>query len=135
MTDCEFCAIAEGEADASVLYENAETIAFLDSDPAIAGHTLVVPKRHQESLVTGPETTLRAVIETVHTVATAMEAALDVDGFSLFHTSGVLVGHISHAHVHLLPRFADDDIRIALQRHDVATELSQELAVSVRRAL
>ena len=64
-----------------------------------------------------------------------MEAALDVDGFSMFHTSGVQVGHISHAHVHLLPRFADDDIRIALQRRDVATELSEEIAVSVRRAL
>ena len=55
MTDCEFCAIVKGAEAAKVLYEDAESVAFLDSDPAIAGHTLVVPKPHVESLVTGPK--------------------------------------------------------------------------------
>lgn len=135
MPDCEFCAIAAGDAPATVLYEDRETIAFLDADPAVAGHALVVPKTHCEELLTADETLTTAVSGAVRTVALAMEEALDVDGFSAFHTSGVLVGHVTHAHVHLLPRDADDDVHLALDRAPVPDDVAEAVAARIRAAI
>lgn len=135
MDDCEFCRIAAGEADAHRLYEDDRTVAFLDGDPAIEGHALVVPRAHHEDLLTASESVSTAVFRTVRTVGGAMEQALDPDGFSVFHTSGVLVGHITHGHVHLLPRYADDDISLALSRQPLGDEEADRVAARLREAL
>ena len=44
--DCIFCDIVEGRAPADVVFEDEETLAFMDINPANPGHTLVIPKRH-----------------------------------------------------------------------------------------
>lgn len=134
MDDCEFCRIAAGEAHASRLYEDDRTVAFLDSDPAIEGHALVVPRAHHEDLLTASESASTAVFHTVRTVADAMERVLAPDGFSVFHTSGVLVGDVTHAHVHLLPRYADDDISLALSRQPPGDD-ADRVAARLRDAL
>ncbi|MGQ9457597.1 MAG: HIT family protein, partial [Anaerolineae bacterium] len=48
--DCIFCAIAAGRAPAEILFEDAETVAFLDINPAAPGHTLIIPRRHYRNL-------------------------------------------------------------------------------------
>ncbi|THE66263.1 HIT domain-containing protein [Salinadaptatus halalkaliphilus] len=128
---CTFCQIAADERDAYVLYEDEQTVAFLDESPAAEGHTLVVPRVHEERVLTGDDETARAIFETTRTVSDALERALEPDGFSVFHTAGPLVGSVEHAHVHLVPRFEDDDVALALSRrgldHDVATTLADRV--------
>lgn len=55
----------------------------------------------------------------------ALNEAFDLDGVSLFYTTPGLVGEVTHAHVHLLPRYADDQIHLALTRKPLGTEADQ----------
>ncbi|QFU81577.1 HIT family protein [Natronorubrum aibiense] len=133
--ECEFCRIVAGDQSAHVLYEDERTLAFLDRNPAVTGHTLVVPRSHEEDALTIDEPTASAVFETVRTVAVALETALEPDGFSVFHTSGPLVGDIDHAHVHLVPRSEDDDVALSLTRGQLTDEEAARLADRVRAVL
>lgn len=137
MGECEFCEIIEGEQDAHVIYEDEPTIAFLDAEPAIRGHTLVAPTTHHESIFRADSALSGPIFDTVEAVALAIGEVLDPDGFSLFHTTGTLVGHITHAHVHLLPRYETDSIHLSLPREALtepeATQLAEQLRLEVEQ--
>ncbi|SDJ36990.1 HIT family protein [Natronorubrum texcoconense] len=133
--ECEFCRIAAGDRPAHVLYEDDRTIAFLDANPAVRGHSLVVPRVHEPELLAVDDATSTAVFESVRTVANALEAVLDPDGFSVFHTSGPLVGTVDHAHVHLLPRTGDDDVSLSLSRDRLESDDASTLATRVRESV
>jgi histidine triad (HIT) family protein len=130
--DCRFCRIVCGDRDAHVLYDDAETTAFLDANPATEAHVLVVPNVHVEDLLLAEPATTTAVVETAQAVATTMERTLDPDGFSVFHTTGGLVGQVEHAHLHLLPRFADDDVHLALDRDELDDSDAERVLGRVR---
>ncbi|MFB6295750.1 MAG: HIT family protein [Halobacteriales archaeon] len=132
MEACAFCRIVAGETDAHVVYEDDQTAAFLDRNPAVPGHTLVVPKSHSEFLFTDDVSVAEAVFETVRTVGMAIHETLGSDGVSLFYTSAELVGTVTHAHVHVLPRYADDDIHLALARESVPDDEAARLAARIR---
>ncbi|GAB3665444.1 HIT family protein [Halopiger thermotolerans] len=129
--ECPFCRIIEGETDAHVVAEDARTIAFFDENPACEGHTLVAPTAHREDLLADEETNA-AVFETVRTVSAAMEGLLEPDGFSVFYSTGPIVGQVEHAHVHLLPRYDDDDISLGLRRDELDDERASGLATRLR---
>ncbi len=133
--DCRFCEIVAGDRPAHVLYEDELTLSFLDTNPAAAGHALVVPRAHEEEIVPIDEATSAAVFETVRTVASGLEAVLEPDGFSTFHTSGPLVGTVDHAHVHVVPRFADDDVALSLARTELDDDDASVLTDRVRAHL
>ncbi|WP_226004313.1 HIT family protein [Natrinema salinisoli] len=133
--DCEFCQIAAGDRSAHVLHEDERTVAFLDENPAVTGHSLVVPRTHEDDVVMIDESTSAAVFETVRTVARALETTLEPTGFSVFHTSGPLVGTVDHAHVHLLPRFEDDDVTLSLSRDRLDPDEAADLRDQVRAHL
>ena len=133
--DCEFCRIVAGDRSAHVLYEDDCSVAFLDENPAVFGHSLVVPRVHDEEILTLEEATSMAVFGTVRDVANALEATLEPDGFSVFHTSGPLVGNVEHAHVHLLPRTVDDGVTLSLPRDRYDPDAARELTARVREHL
>ena len=135
MDECAFCRIAAGEAEAFLLYEDDRTVAFLDRDPATRGHCLVIPRDHRESLFGGGAPPATTVYRTVERVVAAMDRTLEPDGVSVFYTSGDLAGSVTHAHVHVLPRWTDDDITIALGRHPFDAEDADRLAALIREGL
>lgn len=132
MASCPFCQIVDGDRDAHRVYEDETTLAFLDARPAAPGHTLVLPRAHRESLFAAPEATTTAVFRATRTVARAIERALSPAAFSVFHTTGDFVGTVSHAHVHLVPRYADDDVHVALAREDLEAEDGGRIAAEIR---
>jgi len=134
MGDCPFCDIVAGEAPAVRVYEGETTLAFLDIAPVAAGHTLVVPKRHHETLTDMDAGTTAEVFGTARRVARAIEAALDPDGLNLVQANGEAAGQeVFHVHAHLLPRQADDDVRVRWPAGDL--EAGEEVAASIRAAL
>lgn len=135
MAECPFCRIVAGDEPAHVLYRDDDALAFLDENPAIEGHTLVVPVVHLEELITAEAPVPGAVFRTVQRVARAIDVALEPDGFSVFHTSGGLVGSVDHAHVHLLPRYEADSISIALSRRPLDASTGSALREEIRAAL
>jgi histidine triad (HIT) family protein len=74
------------------------------------------------------------VFAATRTVASANEEAPDVDGHSLVHSLGPLVGAVKHAHVHLLPRRDDDAVSVSLARRDLDDERGAALAKRIREA-
>lgn len=135
MENCPFCRIISGAGDAHVLLETERTTAFLDANPAVRGHTLVVPNAHHDFLFTDDAPLATDVFQAVQRVALAMKATLDPDGVSVFYTSGDLAGQVTHAHVHLLPRYADDDVHLALARDVLDDEDAAGLAERIRGRL
>lgn len=133
MGACPFCQIVAGDREAHQLYEGELTVAFLDENPAARGHLLVVPRAHREFLFTDDESVPTAVFRTVHRLAIALDRTLKPDGVSLFYTSAELVGSVTHAHVHVVPRYAGDDIHVALDRQaiDDAEDLAARLRVNL----
>lgn len=135
MEQCAFCQIVTGERKAHLLYENDQTVAFLDQNPAVQGHTLVVPKTHREFLFTDDESVSTALFQAVYRLSLAMNRTLEPDGVSLFYTSAELIGNITHAHVHLLPRYADDTVHLALERESLDDDDASQLATRIRAHL
>jgi len=130
--DCAFCRIVSGEDEAHVLYEDERTVAFLDENPAVEGHALVIPKAHREDVLAGDGATAAAVFDTVQTVSRALDAAFEPDGFSVFHSSGSLVGNVEHAHVHVVPRETDDGVHVSLPRRELSEREGSRSAAEIR---
>lgn len=135
MDSCPFCRIVAGDGDAHVLLETEETTAFLDANPAVTGHTLVVPNEHHVELFAEAPTTVGDVFRSVRRVVRAMNRTLAPDGVSVFYTTGDLAGRVTHAHVHLLPRYLDDDIHLALARAELDDAAAASLASEIRAAV
>lgn len=135
MDDCEFCRTVAGDSATACVYEDDRVLAFLDQRPATTGHTLVVPKEHGSELFELDERTTLAVFRAARTIASAIDGTFDSIGVSVFYTTGSIVGTVEHAHVHLIPRYADDDIDISLQRDRLEAADGERLATALRDAL
>jgi len=107
--DCVFCAIVDGEIPAHTVHETGTTLAFLDANPLAEGHALVVPKAHHARLDEMPADLAADVFAAVHELVPRVEAAVDADAVTVGVNDGAAAGQeVPHAHVHLVPRTADD---------------------------
>ena len=103
---CIFCKIAKKQAQASIVYEDKDTMAFLDIRPLVMGHTLVIPKAHFVDIFDIPEKEICRVHAVTKQVALAVKDATRADGISIIQQNGKPAGQdIFHLHVHVVPRF------------------------------
>ena len=108
---CEFCKIASGEGEASVVYENRSVIVFMDLHPANVGHTLVIPREHWETIYEIPETVLADLFVVVKRVAVAVKRAVEAEGVNVLQCNErAAFQSVRHFHVHVIPRFRGDAI-------------------------
>jgi histidine triad (HIT) family protein len=104
-----FSRIISGEIPAAKVYEDEQTLAFLDIRPAARGHVLVVPKEEYTSLLDMPVELVAAVARTVQIVATAIMHGLRAEGFTVVQNDGTAAGQtVFHYHVHISPRWQGD---------------------------
>lgn len=103
MADCIFCKIASGEVNAKVVYEDADTLAFLDLNPQAPTHVLIIPRRHIDRL-TAAEDGDAELLGKLQLAAAKTAKALKVDGaFRLVTNNGRGAGQsVDHLHYHLL---------------------------------
>lgn len=115
-SDCVFCQIVNRQLPAEVLYENDRVIAILDVNPIHYGHALVIPKMHAPDFLHVRETDLYDVLRVTQIVARAIVKALHLEGFNIFSNNGKVAGQsVFHFHLHVTPRYADDNITFVLQ--------------------
>lgn len=115
--DCVFCKIVRGDLPSFKVYEDDKTIAFLDIRPVSAGHTLVIPKNHATNIYDIPQDDWAAVAETVRILASKIDAALETDGMNIAMNNREGAGQtVHHPHVHIIPRYHGDGIRLMPQR-------------------
>lgn len=111
--DCIFCKILEGEIPSFKVYEDEKTFAFMDINPANAGHVLVIPKHHEPNIFEIPERWLSATAITAQKIARTVEKALAPDGVNIVQANGEGAAQsVLHYHVHVLPRQNGDELKL-----------------------
>ena len=105
MDDCVFCKIASGEILGLRVYEDEETLAFMDIAMDVDGHILVIPKKHCKSVLDCDYATLSAVARTVKRVSNHLTEHCGYDGVDLLNASDESAGQtLPHLHIHIIPR-------------------------------
>ncbi len=110
MKECVFCKIVAGTHEAPVVFEDEATLAFLDHRPLFYGHTLVIPRRHVETLPDLPPELVPRVFGTAQLVARAIEAGLAAKG-TFIGINNRVSQSVPHLHVHVVPRNPKDGLR------------------------
>lgn len=115
MDNCIFCKIVRRELPAEVLYEDDHVMAILDIRPIHYGHSLIIPRRHCRDFLELPEDSYSSVLRAANTVTRALVTALNLEGYNLFTNNGQIAGQsVFHFHLHITPRYADDNIKFVL---------------------
>lgn len=116
--ECVFCSIVDRKAPASIVYEDANFVALMTTRPFNAGHVLVIPKRHIESLGELNEETGAGLFRTASRVAAAIRrSGARCDGINLLLNDGEPFQEILHLHFHVFPRFRGDRFRLEYVRN------------------
>jgi len=111
--DCIFCKIVAGELPATIVDEDERTISFLDIAPATRGHALVIPRSHSADLLSIDEVDLHAVASASRRLAARLSDRLQADGVNLLNSCGaVAFQSVFHFHVHVIPRYEDDPLKL-----------------------
>jgi histidine triad (HIT) family protein len=111
--DCIFCKILAGELPARIVDEDERTIAFMDIAPATRGHALVIPRTHTRDLLSIDPQDLAAVALAAQRLAGRAKERLGADGVNLINSCGASAWQtVFHFHVHVIPRYAEDPLRL-----------------------
>lgn len=123
-----FTKIINREIPAHIIYEDGETLAFLDIRPASDGHALVVPKQQVDHFDDLDDDTYQAVMQTVKTVSQRIRNTLNPQRVGL-----VVFGFdVPHAHVHVIPLYQGNEIAI---KHIDPSQASNEKLADVAAKL
>lgn len=107
---CLFCKIIDGEISAAIVFENDDTLAFLDHRPLFHGHTLLVPKNHFETLTDLPASLVGTFFKDAQLLARAIEQAMSAEGTFVAMNNRVSQS-VPHFHVHVVPRRRKDGLK------------------------
>jgi histidine triad (HIT) family protein len=114
--DCVFCRIVAGQEEASVVHEDERTVTFMDIQPVVQGHMLVVPRTHAARLAElDPDEGARLFRVGQLAAAALYASSLRTEGVNFFVADGEAAGQdVFHVHVHVIPRFAGDGFGLRL---------------------
>lgn len=112
---CTFCDLIHGASEVSVCYEDADAIGFMDIQPVNAGHVLVAPRQHFESLVDIPPQLALHLFRVAMLLAPVVRRVTSCTDMNIVINSGESAGQdVFHYHVHIIPRTANDGFDIPL---------------------
>ena len=119
---CTFCRIVAGQLPATVVLDEPDLLAFLDTKPVFPGHVLLAPKRHVRTFAELPEGEVGRFAQTAQRLERAVETGLDVPG-SMVLVNNVVSQSVPHLHLHVIPRRPKDGLRFWLgPRHPYTDE-------------
>ncbi len=108
--DCIFCKIIAGELPSCKVYEDENFLAFMDINPAVRGHTLVIPKYHCRNMLDTPDNVGNGLYTVIKKVSLAVKKACNAEGIYIFQQNEAAAGQeVFHSHIHIIPRYKNDD--------------------------
>lgn len=110
MPDCVFCKIINGEVETAIVFEDDQTLGFLDHRPLFPGHVLLIPKQHFETLADLPAELLPAFFQRVQFISRVVENAMNAEGTFVAMNNRVSQS-VPHLHVHVVPRRRKDGLK------------------------
>lgn len=130
-----FARILRNELPCVRLFEDAQTLAFMDLMPQTPGHALVIPREAAETLFDLSPESAAACIRTTQLVAEAIRRAFDAPGIMITQVNGAVAGQtVRHVHFHIIPRRPGEQLLMhAAVKAD--PEVLREQAERIRRWL
>lgn len=126
--NCIFCRIAAGEIPSATIYEDDDFRVILDIEPASKGHALILPKEHYANLYELSDELASKALIVAKKVITKMTEIVGCDGYNVVQNNGVAAGQtVFHFHIHLIPRYKDDDVNIAWKQGKLTEEVKAEI--------
>ena len=117
---CVFCKIVNGEIPSKKIYEDDNVIGILDISQATVGHSLIIPKKHYENILSIDDIDYLNVMKAVKLVTNKIGRNLPVKGFNILNNCNEAAGQtVMHFHVHILPRYDNDDLKIEFKSHEL----------------
>lgn len=130
-----FAKILRGEMPCTRVYEDAETLAFMDIMPRCEGHTLVIPKSPVRNILDASPGQLAAIMKTTQLISVAVMKAFDAQGVTIQQFNEAAGGQVVfHLHMHVLPR--KQGVRLAAHTGQMADQtVLEHNAAQIRAAL
>jgi histidine triad (HIT) family protein len=129
---CVFCSIVAGRAPAYRVYEDAETVAFLDLFPFTRGHLLVVHRKHGPRITDYTSEEQAALVRAVATMCTRVERL--APDYNLAMNAGAAAGQIVfHVHFHIIPRYGESNPFHPSQRQRIRDEDAKLIVAELSR--
>ena len=136
MSDCVFCKIVARRIPATIVHEDADTLAFMDIGQVNPGHVLVACKAHVENIFGLSEAQAATVFRAAAKVARAVRAAFDPPGLSVYQANGKPAGQtVFHFHLHVLPRHEGDGMQLVWPVKNPPREQLEAYAARIRAQL
>lgn len=131
---CVFCEIVKGNIPSYKIYEDDNVLAFLDISQATFGHTLIVTKKHYENFFDLPTEEAVNVIKAAKIVETKLKEKLNISNINLLNNNGEIAGQVvMHYHLHLIPRYNQNDITIKFNGHEIDHAQLKELCEKINK--
>jgi histidine triad (HIT) family protein len=107
---CVFCRVIAGTISAHVVVDEPQVFALLDHRPLFAGHVLLLPRQHHETLMDLPAAQIPGLFAMAQRLAGAVEQAMGAEGVFVAINNRVSQS-VPHLHVHVVPRRKKDGLR------------------------
>lgn len=131
--DCIFCKIVSGEIPSHKIDEDDKTLAFMDINPWTRGHALVIPKEHSRNIYDANPDDLAATHVAAQRLAQRARDVLGAEGINILQSSEpVAMQTVFHTHVHVIPRYSDDGLRMPAHPQPADSDELAELAEQLR---
>mgnify|MGYP003956737017 CR=1 FL=1 len=132
--DCIFCNILKGKAPCTKIYEDKKTFSFLDINPVVKGHTLVIPKKHYETMDQMDKETANAVISTTQKIGKAILKFNE--GYNVNQNNNSAAGQlVPHVHYHVIPRNEGDKLKCTWENLKLTDEEVNSLKQKIIKLL
>ncbi len=112
--DCVFCKIMEGSIPSYTVYEDKIVKIFLDINPDVNGHLLIVPKKHILDLSDMDNNTLMHIMDMARKYHKILEEKLNIDGLTLVQNNG-MIQDVKHYHLHLKPYYKEKKKKLPVE--------------------
>ncbi len=126
--NCIFCKIANGEIPSKTIYEDDEFRVILDLSPATKGHALIISKDHYSNLFDLPDSIAGKVLKIAKKIAILLTEKLQCSGINIVQNNGEVAGQtVFHFHMHLIPRYIDDNQQIGWKDIKISQEELEDI--------
>lgn len=111
MKDCVFCKIINKEIPSTVFFEDEDFLAFSPIEQVSKGHTLLIPKKHQENVFDIDTNSFEKLAGIAQKLSKKLAEIHKATGVNLLHASGKDAQQsVFHFHLHIVPRYENDGL-------------------------
>ena len=136
MSDCIFCKIANGEIPSYTVYEDDNFRAIMDIAPASKGHIIILPKQHAKDIFELDKDMASKIYVVAKKIAKVVKDVTKCDGVNVLQNNGEAAGQtVFHLHMHVIPRWNNDNIKITWEQTQVEKDTLQSLAEDIKNKL